>query len=57
MIKEKGLGDYHWFRQDYYRYSLEEYEKQIPETIEKEIIPWAENKNIELEKQKIKDKN
>jgi len=54
MIQEKGLGNYHWFCKDYFRYSLEGYKKQIPEIIEKRIIPWAQSKNVELEGQRIK---
>lgn len=56
MIQEKGLGNYHWFRKNYIRYSLKEYNKQIPELISKKIIPWAKEKNFELEEQRVINK-
>ena len=52
MVSKKALGNYHWFKKDIIYYLLDDFDKQLPEVIESNIIPWVKNKNRELEKER-----
>ncbi|TET10396.1 MAG: pentapeptide repeat-containing protein [Candidatus Atribacteria bacterium] len=48
----QSFRNYPWFRENLLIYSLENYDVILPKLIENDIIPWAQNKNKELEKER-----
>lgn len=52
MVGKNALGNYHWFKKEIIYYFIDDFDKQLPKIIEHNIIPWANNKNKELEKER-----
>jgi len=48
----EDLNDYYWWSKDYFSYPKNRWEDKLPELIEKEIIPWAEEINNKLSQNK-----
>ncbi|MBA7509704.1 hypothetical protein ES705_01668 [subsurface metagenome] len=44
----EDLNDYYWWRKDYFSYPKKGWENRLSELIENEIIPWADDINNKL---------
>ena len=50
MLEE--LRHIYWFRSEYFKYSLKDWQKQIPALFKNEIFPWVEEINKKLKEER-----